>query len=291
VATKTAKRRAGRRPPPTRVRRFVTWLSQTHPIARAVVGLVAPIATILGLLLAFGVMSPAKAEDRLAAGVDRLKRTTSEVRLAVRADVDGETISFTASGAYDYRSRRGWLKYQFAGVPGLETEIDVEGRFIERTAFIQLPANARTEGAPAWVQIDPAGIEKLLHDIGDAGIAPAATQELTVLADVSVADPYGVMEQLKAAGEPEKVGEDEPFGVPTEMYRGVLAVPGGRPLSATAWIDDDDLIRKLALRAGDSSGVVAIDLDFGPYGDPVDVVKPRRVVLASTLYARRAASF
>jgi hypothetical protein len=37
--------------------------------------------------------------------------------------------------------------------------------------------------------------------------------------------------------------------------------------------------------------VVAIDLDFGPYGDPVDVVKPRRVVLASTLYARRAASF
>src|SRR5688500_16290474 len=133
------------------MQRFMTWLSQTHPIARAAGGLVAPHSTILVVIMAFLVVSADTADDGLTA-------------------------------------------------------------VAERTSFIQLPANARTEGAPAWVQIDPAGIEKLLHDIGDAGIAPAATQELTVLADVSVADPYGVMEQLKAAGEPEKVGEDEPFG-------------------------------------------------------------------------------
>lgn len=286
---KTAPRKpsARRRKPASRWRRAIGWVPKSHPVAKATVGLVGPVVAIVSLLLALGVISPASASEQLAKGADHsLAKGSSALRLAVVADVDGQTVGFTASGSFDYQARRGSLLYNFDQVKGLEREIDVEGRFIDGAAFIQLPADAAPPGGPTWAQVDPAGIDQLLRDVAEAEIAPAATLELAVLTDVSIADPSGMLRQLAHAGKVEKVGHAEAFGVPTDEYRGTLPVAGGRAsVQATAWIDGDGLVRRLELSGG-AGGRITTTLELWDYGTRVRVVKPQKSILASDLYGR-----
>jgi hypothetical protein len=275
----------------SRWRRFVTWLSQTHPIGRALVGLVAPAAAIIAALLALGLMSPASASEQLAKSASAsIRAGTSSVVLRVAAQVQGEAITFSAYGQFDYQSRRGRMTYNFAHIEGLERAVGVEGRFDNGVAYIRLPTDMLRRGDPPWVQVDLSGIDQLLRDIAEAGISPNATRELSVLADVSLADPSGVLRELERAGNPRKLGEAIRHGIRTQGYAGTLVLRGGtQHVRATAWIDDDDMVRQLELDGDGQDGKVRAEIEFPDYGVPVDVDVPKDFMLASDLYSRLAA--
>jgi hypothetical protein len=280
------------RPPLSRWRRFVQWLSRTHPVARALVGLVVPATAIVSTLLALGVMLPASASEQLSEGASAsIGARTSTVALEVTAEVDEEVIAFTAHGMFDHELGRGRMTYNFGHIEGLEGAVGVEGRLDDGIAFLQVPRELLRRGDPRWMQVDLAGIDQLLRDLADAGRSPKATLTLSTFADVSLTDPSQALKELHRAGSVTWLREEtiHQGRRKTNVYQGTLVLRDGQQrVQATAWIEDDDdhLIRRLVLTGDGQGGQIRAAIDFLEYGIPVNVEIPNDFVRASDVYAR-----
>ena len=232
------------------------------PAYKALVALVAPICTILGMLLALNVISPF-GEDALAAGIDQ---TAGAGTAAINVRVTGPDVAFDAAGDFDYRTRRALLNYDFSRTPGSESLTDVEAVFSRDQAYLKLG-----EGKRPWVHVDLRTANDDLAEFAEATGTEVPAGGLGSLGDLDLTDPSQALAQLRRAGEIEEVGSETIFSVPTTGYRGVIKPEkGGEPLTATAWIGPDDLIRRLDLE-GDE---LEVTMDFSDFGKPVDAEVP-----------------
>lgn len=237
-----------------------------HPVARAVVGLVGLAATVIPLLLALGVISPIGDEEALAESrAKTLEAGTSKMRIDVRAGA----MVYTAIGAFDYREERGTFRYNLTKVPQFETVADAEVRFFQNVAFMHAPKRF----AQPWVLVDLDEAQEQL-EAADKQCAGGGSGAETV-AEIRVVDPTRVLAELGASAELEDLGTDREFGLELHKYRAALGATDDRGrVTATAWIDDDDLVRRIEL-AG-AGGASTTTMTFYDFGAPVETAPPPR---------------
>ena len=242
--------------------RLSTAFKRLNPFYKALVGLVAPIGTIVGMLLALGIISPL-GDDALAAGIDR---TAGAGSASVDIVYDSGDISFDATGDFDYRSRRGLLRYDYSRTPGSESLSDVEVVYTRGQAYMKLGAGRRP-----WIHADLGTAEEDLAEFAEAVGGDVPAGGLGSFAAFDFTDPSQALAQLRRATADEEIGSETIFGVPTTGYRGRVRQGEGEPATVSAWIGPDELIRRLKVEAGDT----AVTMDFSEFGKPVDVPVPR----------------
>jgi hypothetical protein len=241
--------------------------AQLSPAYKAVLGLIAPVCTILATLLALNVIHPFGEEDALASGV----RKTSEAATAavtVHFSAGGQhPRQFDADGVFDYRT--GWARfdYEFGDEPR------VEARMHRGDIYIRLPR----AGARPWVHANLADAREQLEDYAAAAGLPAPPADLSSLTDVDFTDPSQVLEQLRRATAVKSLGPDRVFGVAVRGYEAVI--PPRRAadprLAITAMIDGDELIRRLDIAATGGAMPFTATMTFTDFGRRVSVEAPR----------------
>ncbi|HEV2756652.1 MAG TPA: hypothetical protein VG318_12860 [Actinomycetota bacterium] len=237
-----------------------------HPLARAVAALVGLAATVIPLLLALGVISPIGDKDALTESRARtLEAGSSKIRIDV--DAGARTTEYTATGTFDYREDRGTFRYNLTRNPAFEAVAAGEIRFFQNVAFTDMLA-----GSPRpWVLIDleddPALAANTAKECKGGGL------DVGPVAEIRIEDPTRVLAALAASAELADLGTDREFGVELHKYRGTLRATGARGrVTATAWIDDDDLVRRIQLAA--AGGASTTTMTFYDFGAPVDTAPP-----------------
>jgi hypothetical protein len=249
--------------------RALTTFRRLSPAYKAVVGLVAPIGTIVATLLALNVIQPF-GEDALAAGVERTSEAaTATVNVRYESSPpEGQAIAFTAAGEFDYRARRGRMDYEFTeGAGALDR---VEAVFAERDLYLSLPG-----GGDTWLHADLDVAAEQIADRAKAARAEAPPPELASLGAFDFNDPSQALARLRDASAVEELGEETVFGVATTRYRARLE--GDQPLAATAWIDATSLIRRLELTTDEGPAPFTMTMELTEFGKPVDISVPEDV--------------
>jgi hypothetical protein len=245
--------------------------------AKQFAGLVGFVSTVIGTLLALGVIHPVGGtEDALAAAaVNTADAGSARMTVALQAPVGGVPLSLRGDGAYDFRTGRGELTLhlppEYAALTGRSTfKSVIDGD----TTYVYNP-----EGR-AW---------EILADT-----PPQST--LDVFAELVPDDPTRILEFLEPGGEVETIGEESLFGAETTHYRATVDVgqlvdnaPAnvqeavrasgmvrvGDTLPVDVWVDDAGLMRRLDLKGqlGDVDDV-SLRLDLYDFGTEVDVKVP-----------------
>jgi hypothetical protein len=241
------------------VSRTLAGFKRLSPAYKAIVGLVAPIGTIIATLLALNVISPF-GEDALAAGVDS---TTEAGTAAITIRYASPAVAFTAAGGFDYRARRGALRYDFERADDLQ---GVEVRFAGRDVYLKLTENGD------WIHANLDTAREQVADYADAAGLDSPPAGLASIQELDLNDPSQVLAQLRRASTVEELEEETIFGVATKKYR--ANIDGEQPFVATAWIDGANLIRRLELVAEEGPTPFTMTMEFADFGEPVDAAPP-----------------
>lgn len=257
-----------------------------------VAGLVGFVSTVIGTLIALGVIHPlGGTEDALAAAAGNTADAGSaEVTLNMEMSSAGQTTKVTGDGEFDFRTGRGRMTYHYPPETALLLgSSDVTAVFDGLVAYMNVPSLPPER---PWVRLDFAAL-------GDAeGIA---TDEL---AQLGPGDPSQMLEFLRAGGDVEKVGEEPLFGVHTTHYRTILdldqmlerapederealrasveqleRLSGATTMPVEVWVDEDDLVRRLQLEqsipeAAGGPGEMTMTMDLFEFGTDVHVELP-----------------
>jgi hypothetical protein len=250
-----------------------------------VAGLVGFVSTVVGTLLALGIIHPlGGTEDALAAAAGTTADAGSaKATFEVQLPMGGETLTVKGDGAPDFRTGRGKVTYhfppQFADALGTST---VETVFDGDTTYMYLP---QLSARRPWIR-------------SVAGASSDGSQaELDVFLELGPDDPSQILEFLRLGGDVEEVGEESLFGTETTHYRATIDVDeladnapadaadevraaaeglqGDGTLSVEVWIDEADFVRRLTLE-GQLGGVgdVAMTMDLYDFGTEVDAEVP-----------------
>ena len=249
--------------------RTIAGFKRLSPAYKAIVGLVAPIGTIIATLLALNVIQPF-GEDAFAAGVDHTTEAgTAAITLRYESQPEsGAPIAFSAAGAFDYRARRGALRYDFSDSEGAGDLRDVEVRFADRDVYLKLTENGD------WIHADLDVAREQIADFAEATGRDAPPAGLASIQELDFNDPSQVLARLQRASTVEELGQETIFGVATRKYR--ATIKGEQPFAATAWIDGSDLIRRLEVVAEKGPTPFTMTMEFSDFGKPVDVRPPAR---------------
>lgn len=257
------------------VKRVGTFFEGRSRLFKALVGLVAPTATIITTLLALGIISSHAQQDAIAKGLDATRdQSTSDLVLdvAVRSPAGGgQPIAFSAEGGFDHQAGRGRLFYDFSGTPGLESADNVEMVFARGVIYIRRPPLPGVPRKRPWLRADLAKVERVLADLRTAGGQAAADVDLGFLEGVDFTDPSRALDYLERSSDMKRVGEERLHAQPTTVYAGTLR-EDGQSYDLRAWIDDDDLIRQLRLRGGAER--MTMTLGFRRFGVRVNTTSP-----------------
>jgi hypothetical protein len=239
------------------------------PAYKALIGLVAPVATIITTLLALGVIDKS-GSDALAAGAGKTSEAgTAHVDLEFTGGAQGAAKrAFEAHGAYDYRARRGQLRYDFSATPGAEQLTDIAVVFAGRQAYVQ-----RAKGD--WVHVDLGTARETLTEAAAANPGIRSQGDVAALGDLDLNDPSQVLSYLRKHSGAKQIGEENVFGTATKVYRGTVDADGG-PVAVTAWVGDDDLIRRLTVEGEPGDAPFALTMELSRFGEPVRVRVPAR---------------
>ena len=255
-------------------------------------GLVGFVSTVIGTLLALGIIHPlGGTENALAAAAGSTADAGSaEVTLNMEMSSAGQTMKVTGEGELDFRTGRGRMTYHYPPETAvLLGSADVETVFDGLVAYMHLPGVAPER---PWVRLD-------LEALADAeGVAMAELSEL------GAGDPSQMLEYLRAAGEVEKVGEEPLFGVHTTHYRTTVdldrmleqasaqeraslrasveqieRLSGTSSMPVEVWVDENDLVRRLSFEqsisaAAGGPGLMTMTMDLFEFGTDVDVEVP-----------------
>lgn len=221
---------------------------------KAGLALVGPTTAIISTLLALGVITPFAEEDAIAQGLEttRAANTSSvAIALAMRSPASGAPpASFSADGEFDHETGRGRLFFDFGQTKGLENASNVEAIFAGRLIYLrgELPAGAAPADKP-WLRIDPVPVTERLRKLQTIDESIALPVDLSFVAKTNFVDPSQALGYLERSSDLEPVGERTLFGRKTTLYRGGFTQNGGR-FGVRAWIDEEDLIRRLEVTGG-----------------------------------------
>jgi hypothetical protein len=247
----------------------------TH--AKQLAGLVGFLSTVVGTLLALGIIHPlGGTEDALAAAAaNTADAGSAKMTVALQAPVHGTPLSLRGDGAYDFRTGRGKLTLH------LPPE---HAAWLGRSTFKSI-----IDGDTTYMYDPERRAWEILEDS-----PPQST--LDVFTELVPDDPTQILEFLAPGGEVEKVGEESLFGTETTHYRATVDVEqlvGNAPanvqkavrasgmvhegdtLPVDVWVDDAGLMRRLDLKGqlGDVDNV-ALRLDLYDFGTEVDIKVP-----------------
>jgi hypothetical protein len=258
---------------------YKTTTRHLAPASRAkqLAGIVGFLSTVIGTLLALGVIHPmGGTEDALAAAATNTSDAGSaKLTVAVQAPVNGVPLSLRGDGAYDFRTGRGRLTLH------LPPEYAV---WLGRSSFKSI-----VDGDTTYMYDPERRAWEILEDT-----APQST--LDVFTELVPDDPTQILEFLEPGGEVETVGEEPLFGTETTHYRATVSVgqlvdnaPAnvqqavrasgmvheGDTLPVDVWVDDAGMMRRIDLKGqlGDVDNV-ALRLDLYDFGTDVDVKVP-----------------
>ena len=274
--------------------------TRSHPArvthVKHVAGLVGFLSTVLGTLLALGIIHPlGGTEDALAAAAGTTADAGSaKATFEVQLPLAGETLTVRADGSYDFRTERGKVTYhlppEYAIALGTST---VKTVFDGDTTYMYLP---QLSPERPWIRSDTAAPSD----------GPQA--ELDVFLELGPDDPSQILGFLELGGDVEKVGEESLFGTETTHYRATVDVDelvdhappevqqkvreaaemlqGDDTLGVEVWIDEANFVRRLTLE-GQLGGVgdVSMTMDLYDFGTEVDakVPAPSRVLDGAAL--------
>lgn len=231
-------------------------------MARLFAAVLAPTVTIISTLLALGVITPferGKAEALADSQASTLDAGTAKIRIDV-GKPSATTVDYTAVGAYDFREGRGRFVYNFTNLQGRERDAAVEARFFQNVVFVHRPTAPRKA---RWLLIN---VDRDLDLQEDAEkLRPGTSAPAIKVAEAKVVDPTTVLQDMAETGAVRDRGESRSLGAKLHKYSGALpAARGDEKVTATAWIDDADLIRRLDLSlAGGGSTTRMVFYDFG----------------------------
>jgi hypothetical protein len=247
------------------------------------------LAAVLGAACG-GDGGPAPIATILAASSHTIDADSSRVALSV--DVTGAVPKpggpqrVTGEGLFDYAARKGTMTMQTdgLGLPGISGAIQLV--MLGDVFYMQVPSGL-LPGKP-WLKID-------LATLGQAsGLDLAGLQEL------GSNDPSANLRFLAGAQDVVERGEAKVRGVDTTQYHFVvdlekakakapddlrddidrlIAQIGGSTYPADAWVDGDNLVRRLrvkldAIGGEDSGSSAVVTQDFFDFGVQVDAVAP-----------------
>jgi LppX_LprAFG lipoprotein len=245
--------------------------------AKQFAGIVGFLSTVVGTLLALGIIHPmGGTEDALAAtAVTTSDAGSAKLTVSVQAPVNGAPLLLRGDGAYDFRTGRGKLTLHLPpdyaaqlGTPTLKSIIDGD------TTYMYLPA------LDVWEIVEDS--------------PPQST--LDVFTELVPDDPTQILQFLEPGGDVETVGEESVFGTETTHYRATVSVEqlvenapanvqqavrasgmvrDGATLPVDVWVDDAGMMRRIELK-GQLGTVdnVALTLDLYDFGTDVDVKIP-----------------
>jgi hypothetical protein len=211
---------------------------------------------------------------------------TSRVAMTIDAtEKPGAPVTkITGEGAFDYATRHGTLTMDTAGlgVPGISGNVEIV--FLGDVFYMKLPAGL-LPGKP-WLKLDLASLSQA------QGIDLAGLQEL------SSNDPTANLRFLGGAENVEKHDEVEVRGVATTRYTFVVDLEkskakapddlkddidrliqqlGTSSYPGEAWVDGDDLIRRLKFtfaNVGGAKSSAVLTQEFFDFGVQVDAQAP-----------------
>ena len=238
---------------------------------RAMGGFIATLCTLIGTLLALGVIQPfgQHKEQAVAAAVDRITDAGS-ARVVIRSTFRErhQRVSILAEGAFDYRTRRGRLRYDLSQLSEIEEVQTVPVILDDRSYLVKFDSSLTELRKTPWVRLDPAAIEKFDRELGATG---APLEEVGL--HIALGDPSQALSNLKRSTEIEERGQEIVLGTKTTRYEGRIdAEKAGlrqglsRRASTQAWIDDAGILRRLKVTypGGSEPSATTIDLfDFG----------------------------
>jgi hypothetical protein len=248
-----------------------------------------------GLLAATGCGTQV-APASLTAAVTRTTAQTARIAMTTTMQVQGMTVSFTASGAFDFAHSRGTLTMSS---PAGFTEV-----FVPPRTYIKVPANAGASlpKGKTWVEAGaPASGDLAASALG--GFLPGSL-------DGENDDPANLLTSLTAiSGSVVKQGTSTIRGVPVTEYRvnvdlakAAARAPawerasfkqfaqglGSGTIPVDVWVDSQNLVRQMRevqhmpSAAGLPSGTeVTQTIDFYDFGQPVQVSAPPASEVAS----------
>ena len=232
----------------------------------------------------------------LAAAVTRTTAQTARIAATMTMQMQGMTVSFTESGAFDFARSRGTLSMSS---PVGFTEVLVPPKM-----YIKMPAGAGASlpKGKSWIAVDPGA----LGDLTASGLEGALPGPF----GAGNSDPADLLASLTAiSGGVTKQGTATIGGVPVTQYRvnvdlakAAARVPGWERASfnefaqslgagtvpVDVWVDSHNLVRRMreALHVPGDLGtpagtVVTQTTDFYDFGVPVRVSAPPAAEVAS----------
>jgi hypothetical protein len=253
-------------------KRFLPTFRRLHPVGKVLVGFIGPVATIIGTLLALNVIHPF-GEDALASAIKHIDASTAAivVKFTPRAAAEKQT-AFSATGEFDYSAGRGRLHYEFADAIAADGRRDVEARFRGRQVYLELGSS---KAERPWVHADLGVAQKQLADFAALAGRDAPLPDLSSLTELNFNDPSQVLRELKGAASFAEVGRVRVLGFDTSRYRAEIKPrTGGQRLTVNAFIDGDDLIRRLTITTNDRPAPFELTMDFRKFGTVVKAPTP-----------------
>jgi hypothetical protein len=242
-------------------------------------GVVATVAAIVGLAVTFGIIRPIGdgTEDALASAAGAtVDAGSSRVTLEMSIDAGSEgRLAFSGDGAFDYRTNKGTLTYDYSATRGAEALSAIPAIIHPGALYYNFSSVVPGLEKP-WVRMTPAELAKSL----------GASKEDVPEALTASGDPSQVLDYVKSAGEVEEVGEEPLFGVTTKHYKGELdpkkleLEPGSTegPIRISVWVDDSGVVRRTELSArfteGGTTAALRIKQDLSDFGTRVRAEAP-----------------
>jgi hypothetical protein len=226
--------------------------------------------------------------DNLTAAVTRTVGQTARISMTMTAQMQSMSVSYTATGEYDFVHSRGMISMQN---PMSMTEI-----FISPTAYIKLPSGTGTmPDGKSWIALGTGtsdGLDSsMFGSFGGTDPADLLASLTAVSASVTSLGPTTIR-GVKVTGfrvdiDPAKAAAR----VPSRQragFREFISSLGSGPIPVDVWVDGQNLVRrvKLSLHLPDGEGASAktrlVEVtDFYDFGVPVRVSPPPASQIAS----------
>jgi len=240
---------------------------------------------LLALVLAACGSGGALSLDPVAAAASKTAGSKSfKVDFRAAIDVQGMTISFGGSGAEDLSARKASMSFDLSDLPGLGSGGTMDVVFADGVMYMRMPSMAKAL---------PAGKEWVKADVSKLGGASGSSN----LDLFSGADPAKALDQLRAAGDVEKVGEDTVQGETMTHYHAVIDPANAQSLTAgqrkrvqkalagmgvrvptDVWVDDAGRLRRMQIDMTFGQGLqnahMTMTMDYSDFGSPVTVETP-----------------
>jgi hypothetical protein len=198
--------------------------------------------------------------DPLTVAADTTAKQAGEkVAMQAKIDLSGQTLTLDGDGAFAKDRGVLHLKFDLGGFGSSTADEVFEGNI----AWLRVPLLASQLGGKHWVRLD---LTKHAQAFGF---------DLNALAGQT---PSSALATLRRGGSVSTLGKETVGGVETTHYR---KTPGGEYKSVDAWVDDQDLVRRVKLDydaqldpSSKQRAHTVLTMDFSDFGSAVSATPP-----------------